>query len=54
MLTHKDLQMMQTRSLKMQDWIRQNTFSPENSKTLRRFSSWEVAELILTVCGFCG
>lgn len=46
MLTHKDLQALQAKSLKMQGWIRQQTFSPENEKTLRRFSSWEVAELI--------
>ncbi len=47
MLTHTDLRNLQTRSLKMQSWIRQQTFSPENTKTLRRFSSWEVSELIL-------
>ena len=47
MLTHKDLQDLQAQSLKMQSWIRQQTFSPENKKTLRRFSSWEVSELIL-------
>ncbi|SHF63996.1 Cellulose biosynthesis protein BcsQ [Loktanella atrilutea] len=47
MFTHHDLRDIQTRSLKMQGWIRQQTFSPENTKTLRRFSSWEVAELIL-------
>lgn len=46
MLTHKDLQDLQAKSLKMQGWIRQQTFSPENEKTLRRFSSWEVSELI--------
>ena len=47
MLTHSDLRDIQTRSLKMQSWIRQQTFSPESRKTLRRFSSWEVSELIL-------
>ena len=47
MLTHTDLRGLQTRSLKMQGWIRQQTFSPESTKTLRRFSSWEVSELIL-------
>jgi chromosome partitioning protein len=47
MITHTDLQNLQARSLKMQGWIRQQTFSPENEKTLRRFSSWEVSELIL-------
>ncbi len=47
MLTHADLREMQNKSLKMQSWIRQQTFSPENVKSLRRFSSWEVSELIL-------
>ncbi|MFV0490287.1 MAG: AAA family ATPase [Pseudorhodobacter sp.] len=47
MLTHQDLREIQTKSLRMQGWIRQQTFSPENQKTLRRFSSWEVSELIL-------
>ncbi|MEM1237409.1 MAG: AAA family ATPase [Pseudomonadota bacterium] len=47
MLTHTDLRAFQARSLKMQSFIRQQTFSPENEKTLRRFSSWEVSELIL-------
>ncbi|SEQ83385.1 Cellulose biosynthesis protein BcsQ [Loktanella sp. DSM 29012] len=47
MFTHTDLREIQARSLKLQGWIRQQTFSPENAKTLRRFSSWEVSELIL-------
>lgn len=47
MFTYSDLRDLQTKSLKMQSWIRQQTFSPENEKTLRRFSSWEVSELIL-------
>ena len=47
MFSHSELRELQNRSLKMQSWIRQQTFSPENEKTLRRFSSWEVAELIL-------
>ncbi len=47
MFTHQDLRGLQSRSLKMQGWIREQTFSPESRKTLRRFSSWEVAELIL-------
>ncbi|MEX0281714.1 MAG: AAA family ATPase [Arenibacterium sp.] len=47
MFSHSELRDLQNRSLKMQSWIRQQTFSPENEKTLRRFSSWEVAELIL-------
>lgn len=49
MYTHEDLSTMQAQSLKMQSWIRRQTFSPELEKTLRRFSSWEVAELIFKV-----
>ncbi|MFK7752395.1 MAG: AAA family ATPase [Sedimentitalea sp.] len=33
----------------MQGFIRQQTYSPDMEKTLRRFSSWEVAELIFKV-----
>ena len=46
MYTHQDLARLQSQSLKMQGWIRRQTFSPDNEKTLRRFSSWEVSELI--------
>lgn len=49
MYTHEDLARLQSQSLKMQSWIRQQTFSPENSKRLRRFSSWEVSELIFGI-----
>lgn len=49
MFTHKDLSELQANSLKMQNWIRQQTFSPEMDKKLRRFSSWEVASLILKI-----
>ncbi len=49
MFDHKDLHHLHEQSLKMQSWIRQQTFSPEMEKTLRRFSSWEVAELILKI-----
>lgn len=49
MYTHEDLARLQAQSLKMQGWIRQQTFSPENSKRLRRFSSWEVSELIFGI-----
>ncbi|MFN4099229.1 MAG: chromosome partitioning protein ParA, partial [Pararhodobacter sp.] len=49
MYTHDDLAKLQAQSLKMQGWIRQQTYSPENEKTLRRFSSWELSELILKV-----
>lgn len=49
MYTHDDLAKLQAQSLKMQSFIRQQTYSPEMEKTLRRFSSWEVAELILKI-----
>ena len=49
MYTHADLAKLQAQSLKMQGFIRQQTYSPEMEKTLRRFSSWEVAELILKI-----
>lgn len=49
MYGYRDLQALRDQSLKMQGWIRRQTFSPENEKTLRRFSSWEVAELIFRV-----
>ncbi|MEM7730852.1 MAG: chromosome partitioning protein ParA, partial [Pseudomonadota bacterium] len=49
MFDHSDLGGLQDASLRMQGYIRKQTFSPEHEKTLRRFSSWEVAELILGV-----
>ena len=49
MYTHDDLAQLQAQSLKMQGWIRRQTFSPQNEKALRRFSSWEVAELIFGI-----
>lgn len=49
MFDHTHLARLQAQSLKMQGYIRQQTFSPEMEKRLRRFSSWEVAELILKV-----
>ena len=49
MFDHKDLHQLHAQSLKMQSWIRQQTFSPEMEKTLRRVSSWEVSELILKI-----
>ena len=49
MYTHEDLAQLQLQSLKMQSWIRKQTFSPEMEKTLRRFSSWEVSELIFKI-----
>ncbi|MDF1856486.1 AAA family ATPase [Pseudooceanicola sp.] len=49
MFSHTDLAALQAQSLKMQQHIRRQTFSPELVKTLRRFSSWEVSELIFQV-----
>lgn len=49
MFTHEDLAALQAQSLKMQSHIRRQTFSPEHEKTLRRFSSWEVSELIFRI-----
>ena len=49
MFNHRDLQELRDTSLKMQGWIRKQTFSPQMEKTLRRFSSWEVSELIFKV-----
>ncbi|WP_417254865.1 AAA family ATPase [Celeribacter sp.] len=49
MFTHEDLSRLQAQSLKMQSYIRKQTYSPEREKSLRRFSSWEVAELIFKV-----
>ena len=49
MYTHEDLAALQAQSLKMQGFIRRQTFSPEHEKTLRRFSSWEVSELIFKI-----
>ena len=49
MYTFENLQTLQAQSLKMQSWIRKQTYSPELEKTLRRFSSWEVSELIFQV-----
>ncbi len=49
MYTYENLQTLQAQSLKMQSWIRKQTYSPELEKTLRRFSSWEVSELIFQV-----
>ncbi len=49
MFDHSDLGALRDASLRMQGHIRKQTFSPEHEKTLRRFSSWEVAELILQV-----
>ncbi|RMF36111.1 MAG: chromosome partitioning protein ParA [Alphaproteobacteria bacterium] len=49
MIGHEDLARLRDNSLRMQGWIRAQTYSPEQEKTLRRFSSWEVSELILRI-----
>jgi cellulose biosynthesis protein BcsQ len=49
MFDHADLARLHAASRRMQGWIRAQTFSPGAEKTLRRFSSWEVAELILKI-----
>lgn len=49
MYSYRDLQSLRDSSLKMQGWIRKQTFSPSSEKMLRRFSSWEVSELIFKV-----
>ncbi|MEO0991171.1 MAG: AAA family ATPase, partial [Pseudomonadota bacterium] len=48
-ITHSDLARMRAQARRMQGYIRRQTYSPEGEKTLRRFSSWELAELILKV-----
>lgn len=49
MYTHEELARLRDQSLKVQSWIRKQTFSPYDKKSLRRFSSWEVSELIFGV-----
>lgn len=49
MYTHSDLSHLYGQSLRMQKAIRRQTYSPSMEKTLRRFSAWEVAELIFKV-----
>ena len=49
MIGYQDLQSLRDSSLRMQGWIRKQTFSPSSEKHLRRFSSWEVSELIFKV-----
>ncbi|MEM6744773.1 MAG: AAA family ATPase [Pseudomonadota bacterium] len=49
MYDHRDLAGLQARSLRLQEWIRKQTYSPENEKVLRRFSEWEAAEFILRI-----
>ena len=49
MRDHRDLQAMNERSLAQQAAVRRATFSPEEVKTLRPFSIWEISTFILDV-----
>ena len=49
MRDHRDLQAMNERSLTQQAAVRRATFSPEEVKTLRPFSIWEISTFILDV-----
>lgn len=46
---HSFFQEKGRRSRGLQQLVREKTFAPESEKTLRRFSTWELAELILRV-----
>lgn len=48
-LDHTDLAALQAEARRLQDWIRRQTWSPEQVKVLRRFSTWELAEHILRI-----
>lgn len=45
----EDLDTAARRSRNLQKGIRRQTFAPDEKKTLRRFSTWELSELILRV-----
>ena len=49
MYTYEDLQQLRASSLKMQSWIRQQTFSPRTKRPCAAFPRWEVAELIFKI-----
>lgn len=46
---HRSLVGAATRSRKFQSTVRKETFAPEETKSLRRFSTWEVTDLVLKV-----
>ncbi|WP_172330231.1 AAA family ATPase [Mangrovicoccus sp. HB161399] len=46
---HTTLRMMNEASLQQQQAVREQTFSPDDTKQLRRFSTWEVANFIFGV-----
>ena len=49
MRDHSDLQSMNERSLAQQVAVRKATFSPEEIKTLRPFSIWEISQFMFDV-----
>jgi cellulose biosynthesis protein BcsQ len=49
MLDHRSIGGASARSRKFQSSVRKETFAPEEVKTLRRFSTWEVTDLMLKV-----
>ncbi|MEP3847417.1 MAG: AAA family ATPase [Paracoccaceae bacterium] len=49
MKTHTDLLNMNARSLAQQSAVRRATFSPEEVKTLRPFSIWEISQFMFDV-----
>ena len=49
MADHRSLGGASARSRKFQSTVRRETFAPDETKTLRRFSTWEVTDLILKV-----
>lgn len=49
MRDHSDLQSMNERSLAQQSAVRRATFSPGETKELRRFSIWEISQFMFDV-----
>ena len=49
MVDHDDLAALQASALRLREAIRRETHGAQGEKTLRRFSAWEVAELILRI-----
>ncbi|WP_138466551.1 AAA family ATPase [Poseidonocella sp. HB161398] len=49
MRDHSDLQTMNERSLAQQSAVRRATFSPAETKELRRFSIWEISQFMFDV-----
>ncbi|MGB0905383.1 MAG: chromosome partitioning protein ParA, partial [Mangrovicoccus sp.] len=49
MRDYQDLQNMNARSLAQQSAVRKATFSPAETKLLRRFSIWEISTFMFDV-----